>query len=113
MIRELHKKSAELESLRESRLKDLMSAYSYKAELDRGCEQELLAVKSVMNEIRRWLNSREQSLEQDIRKEYENLRCEHKKTSDELEKSIISLDHLLAVFKQQESSASTKLLFSL
>lgn len=109
----MQKQVSELESLRESRMKVLMSANSHKAELDRGYEQELLALKSVMNDIRRFLNSRELSLEQEIKRDYENLREEHRKSSERLEKDIIGLDHMFAVFKQQERANSIKILGTL
>ena len=85
-----------VESLKEECIKRLKQARVVQSDLDKGLEERLLEVKAVMNDLRRFIMTREHTLEEELKSIFEECIENSDINIKNLEKELVKYDSALA-----------------
>lgn len=107
---DMQKMKMKVEGMREDCWSRLKQARAAQSELKKGFEQRVLEVKTVMNEMRRFILAREHKLEENLKKEFDRCIENNDFNVQILEKELLKYDSTLASINFNSSQADLRLL---
>lgn len=107
---DLQKMKMKIESYRDDCIHRLKMAQSSQAELKKGFEQRAIEVKTIMNELRRFIMTREAKLEENLKKEFDACIEDNLFNIQALEKELLKYDSALASINYNNSQEDLRLL---
>ena len=110
---ELGKKQLELEGNREECLQRLSTVKSFQEDLTSSYEKKVVEIRTVMNEIRRYLMIREQKLEEKVKEDFQRCREENSALVSKAEKDLHKIDSMISTIKHHTSRNSIMFLGSI
>jgi len=109
-VADLHKRKLEIEQLRDECAQRLTSARGVQEDISKVLEQRILDVRSIMNEMRRYILLREQKLEEKLTEEFERCREENNTRILGVERDLYKIDTLLSVIQHHTGQSEVKFL---
>lgn len=109
---DLQKMKMRVESLRDDCHNRLKQAQSAQTDLKKGFEQRLLEIKTVMNELRRFILSRETKLEEALKRDFDQCIDNNHSNIQILEKELLKYDSTLASINYNRSQEDIRMLGS-
>lgn len=107
---DLSKIRMKVESLKDDCFHCLRTAKNSQKDLESGLEQRLIEVKTVMNELRRFIMAREQKLEENLKNEFEVCREAISSNIGLLEKESMKLSSVLSAIDYHVSQGDIRFL---
>lgn len=93
---DMTKMKLRIEGMRDDCLQRLKFATSAQTDMGAGLEQRMIELKTVMNELRRYIMTREQKLEEQIKREFEKCKEDNMANIQLLEKESLKISSLLS-----------------
>lgn len=107
---EMAKRQLELEGAREDFLQRLNAARAWKAELAAAFEKKLLEVRTLMNDLRRYIMLREQRLEEKVKEEFDRCKEDCHGLVLAAEKDLHKIDSVIASLKHHSTQRDIRYL---